>query len=85
MKAIVSYNLQLEVGEGKCECGLEEAHCHVTRNGCTVAKVFLNPFSIEEGHLLEPDEVECVSRLVSENMYKLLKGFVDNRDNVVDY
>jgi hypothetical protein len=85
MKAIASYNLQLEVGQGECECGSKEAHCHVTRNGLRLAKLFLNPVSLEEGHLLKPYEVDLILELANANTYDLLKGFVDNRDCPKDY
>lgn len=85
MKAVANYNLQLQVGQGECKCGSKEAHCHVIRNGCAVAKLFLNPISLEEKHLLKPYEVELVIEMAKANTYDLLKGFVDNRDRPEGY
>ena len=85
MKAVANYNLQLEVGQGPCRCGSKEAHCHVVRDGCIVAKLFLNPVSLEEGHKLKPYEVDLVMDLANANTYDLLKGFVDDRDRPEGY
>lgn len=80
MKTIASYNLEFKVGEGECKCGSKEAHCHIARDGCIVAKLFLNPVSIEPGHMLEPDEVQRVMQIATNNTYALLEGFAENRD-----
>lgn len=85
MKVRISYNLQCEVDQRKCDCRREPAHCHITRNGVRVAQVWLNPVVIESGHSLDRNEIDQVLSVVSNNRYELEKEYNHNRDYGADY
>lgn len=75
----INYNLQCEVDVRKDDCRREPAHCHITRNGCRIAQVWLNPVRIESGHSLDRNEIDIVYDFVSSNRYTLESEYERNR------
>lgn len=84
MKLRINYNLQCEVDVRKDDCHRESAHCHITRNGCRVAQVWLNPVRIESGHNLDRSEINLVHDFVSDNRYTLEREYEHNRNYGAD-
>lgn len=84
MKVRINYNLQCEVDERKCDCNREPAHCHVTRNGICVAKIWLNPIRIEPGHSLDRNEFDLVIKTVSKLRNELESEYIYNKYNGAD-
>lgn len=84
-KIRISYNLQCEVDQRKCDCNREPAHCHITRNGRRVAQIWLNPVRIEPGHSLDRNEVDIVLGAVRANYYQLQREYDFNREHGADY
>ena len=79
MKLRINYNLSCVVDTKKDDCYKEPAHCHITRNGCRVAQVWLDPVSIESGHDLSHKETNEVYEFVSNHRYELEKEYENNR------
>lgn len=79
LKLRIDYNLQCEVDYKKVYCKQEPAHCHITRNGVRIAKVWLNPVRIESGHSLERNEIDDVIYFVEGHKYELASEYEKNR------
>lgn len=71
----INESLQCEVATNSSECRREPAHCHITRNGNRIAKIWLNPVSIEPGTGLMNDEIETVVEFIEDNISDLLKQY----------
>lgn len=85
LKLTINYGLKCEVDYKKCDCRREPAHCHITKNGCRVAQVWLNPVRVESGHSLDWSEVQEVERFVESHRYELQREYEYNRENGADY
>ena len=68
MKYRINENLHCEVDTCKSHCNQEFAHCQITRNGNSVAQVWLDPVKLKDDHNLEHDEIEMVIDFVG--MYR---------------
>ena len=80
MKLTINKDLQCEIDKRKSDCQSEPAHCHITRNGIRVAKVWLVPVYIQPGHLLYNSEIKEVECFVCRNKYELSRAYERNRD-----
>ena len=85
MNIKINRNMQCEIDQRKSHCREEEAHCHITRNGQSVAIVSLDPLRVEAGHLLECYEIDQVLKTVSDYKFDLIRQYDHIRNSGSDY
>lgn len=76
----INDDLSIEVDQFKKDCQ-GPVHCHISRFGQRVARVWIHPVNIEYGHMLDSSEVVTAFNTVVKYKDDIEKEYLYNQKN----